>query len=346
MLFRSAVVEWDFWLLLLFDFILVYSLFFVFVHSLAFPAGPLVARRMRGPDRRLVPAVFLISLLAAFTPAKDVVVSYFGGLFNQVSYALFASVGFADAGLVLAFVWLAGVSMNIAVLVGCMVSLRRMLAGCVSPPPDAAFSEALAILGYRRHVSVKNGGKAFPVSSWAGKRRYLVVPSDFHERYTHRERVWIYLHELTHLSNRDPLRYFAAAAVQCVFWFHPLVRGALGEYKERMEIACDLAVTDCPGVDAAAYAGLVARSAGSGDIGLPAVSGPYRNVSRRLAYILRDRSLLPSGRRMGMTAAAIMAATACFFLAFGGAIGEDPRKAERDGRFFRWQGVLGMYTRR
>jgi len=70
----------------------------------------------------------------------------------------------------------------------------------------------------------------------------IVIPGDFHHRYSERERTLILAHERAHRRQRDPLLNAAVAALRCLQWFNPLVHLAAGRFRLDQELACDARV--------------------------------------------------------------------------------------------------------
>jgi beta-lactamase regulating signal transducer with metallopeptidase domain/ankyrin repeat protein len=70
----------------------------------------------------------------------------------------------------------------------------------------------------------------------------VVLPADFAVRFTADEQALILAHERSHLSTGDAQINALTTALQCLFWFNPLVH--LGAHRLRVdqEIACDAAV--------------------------------------------------------------------------------------------------------
>ncbi|KQY29915.1 hypothetical protein ASD38_11420 [Caulobacter sp. Root487D2Y] len=70
----------------------------------------------------------------------------------------------------------------------------------------------------------------------------VVLPADFAVRFTREEQALILAHERNHLAVGDAQINALTTALQCLFWFNPLVH--LGAHRLRVdqEIACDAAV--------------------------------------------------------------------------------------------------------
>lgn len=70
----------------------------------------------------------------------------------------------------------------------------------------------------------------------------LILPSDFAERYTADEQRLIRAHERVHVERDDARANAVLAAVQCLFWFNPLVHIAAAKVRLDQELSCDATV--------------------------------------------------------------------------------------------------------
>lgn len=70
----------------------------------------------------------------------------------------------------------------------------------------------------------------------------IVTPRDFAERYSPGEQTLVLAHERTHLERQDSRLNGLCAALQCLFWFNPLVHLAAHLMRIDQELACDEAV--------------------------------------------------------------------------------------------------------
>ena len=70
----------------------------------------------------------------------------------------------------------------------------------------------------------------------------VVLPADFALRFTPEEQALILAHERNHLSMGDAQINALTIAVQCLFWFNPLVHIGANRLRIDQEIACDAAV--------------------------------------------------------------------------------------------------------
>jgi len=70
----------------------------------------------------------------------------------------------------------------------------------------------------------------------------IIVPGDFEQRYSARERELILAHERIHRRHGDAQINAAIAALRCLQWFNPLVHFAAGRFRVDQELACDATV--------------------------------------------------------------------------------------------------------
>jgi len=70
----------------------------------------------------------------------------------------------------------------------------------------------------------------------------LILPSDFAERFTPREQALIRAHERVHMERDDARANAVLAAVQCLFWFNPLIHMAARAIRLDQELSCDAVV--------------------------------------------------------------------------------------------------------
>jgi beta-lactamase regulating signal transducer with metallopeptidase domain/biopolymer transport protein ExbD len=73
-------------------------------------------------------------------------------------------------------------------------------------------------------------------------RPRIVLPADFHSRYSARERDLIIAHERVHLRRGDAQINALVALLRCLNWFNPLVHLAASRFRFDQELACDAAV--------------------------------------------------------------------------------------------------------
>ncbi len=72
----------------------------------------------------------------------------------------------------------------------------------------------------------------------------IVTPDDFTERFDAEQQMLVLAHEQTHLRRQDTRLNGLATALQCLFWFNPLIHLAIRPMRIDQELACDEAVVD------------------------------------------------------------------------------------------------------
>ena len=163
--------------------------------------------------------------------------------------------------------WLAGGLGALALLAAQLVRLKR-LSRRLSPVDDPRWLcllDATAhIFGIRRPVALLQSGHPATVVTWGFFRPSILVPSDVRNWSDERLRI-VLAHELSHVRRNDWIIQVAASALQCLYWFHPLVWIAARGLRREAERACDDLVLET-GVSGHEYAGhllAVARAASS-----------------------------------------------------------------------------------
>ncbi|GJI87366.1 hypothetical protein RugamoR1_05290 [Rugamonas sp. R1(2021)] len=91
-------------------------------------------------------------------------------------------------------------------------------------------------------------------------RPLVVVPADFDRRYSATERELILAHERAHARRHDPLANAACAALQCLWWFNPLIHLGARLMRIDQELACDADVVRSHPRSRRAYAGAMMKS--------------------------------------------------------------------------------------
>jgi beta-lactamase regulating signal transducer with metallopeptidase domain len=91
-------------------------------------------------------------------------------------------------------------------------------------------------------------------------RPLVVVPADFDRRYSATERELILAHERAHARRHDPLANAACAALQCLWWFNPLIHLGARLMRIDQELACDADVMRGSPHSRRAYAGAMMKS--------------------------------------------------------------------------------------
>lgn len=188
--------------------------------------------------------------------------------------------------------------------------------GFVAPVWLAGAFAVAAMFAYAqaRFLQDVKAGKAGPAVVGVVAPR-LVMPTD-DGTYTPEERALIRAHEREHIARMDPRSGALAAALQCLFWFNPLVHLAAHLVRLDQELACDAAVVNKHRGKKALYARTLLKTQIASQ---PLPFGCYWPA--RGAHPLEVRVALLKGPRRGegltgpvvVTGAAVMAACLAWF---------------------------------
>lgn len=118
--------------------------------------------------------------------------------------------------------WLSGLAIAVW-LIGAVVLALRLAAG------------------QRRFMRKAARGQAGPAIVGVIDPR-LILPSDFAMRFSPEEQRLIRAHERVHMDRDDARANAVLAAIQCLFWFNPLVHLAAARIRLDQELSCDAAV--------------------------------------------------------------------------------------------------------
>ncbi|MGH7150534.1 MAG: M56 family metallopeptidase, partial [Planctomycetota bacterium] len=150
--------------------------------------------------------------------------------------------GRAPTGLLLAFgLWALGVLLFGSLRVLRVVRFRRGVAreaGRVEPRVRRELARAARRIGLKRLPRVLSTSRCDGPAVYGVFRPVLLLPEGFGKASPGEARFAL-LHELAHLRRRDPLLASLAAAIEVLYWFHPLVRVATRRIAALLELACD-----------------------------------------------------------------------------------------------------------
>lgn len=170
--------------------------------------------------------------------------------------------------------------------------------------------ESAALVGFRGDVELRSVTGIPAPAAWGFRRPYVLLPSA--ARHWDDERVvHAVAHELAHVARRDWAVLLGAAAVQALYWWHPLVHLAARRLRLDSEIACDdrviaAGVAPC---DYAAHIVAVARDALHARApwtGVVAMAQPP-SLERRIRTMLATHDRRPLPLRLGVAIAALAA---------------------------------------
>jgi len=114
----------------------------------------------------------------------------------------------------------------------------------------------------------------------------IVVPLDFDENFSDRQRCFALEHELAHHRNGDMVANLFAFVLLCLQWFNPLAWAAHAAFRFDQEAACDARVLDKakPG-ERASYGAAIAKAASGRTFLFSGVLDRPSTLSRRLTIM-------------------------------------------------------------
>jgi beta-lactamase regulating signal transducer with metallopeptidase domain len=130
-------------------------------------------------------------------------------------------------------------------------------------------------------------------------RPRIVLPRDFTQRYSETEQALIIAHEHCHLGRRDPLVNAILAALQCLFWFNPLIHIAASRCRFDQELACDAAVMLQHGAARQAYAAAMLKTQAGGAWALATCHWQASHPLKERIMQLKQTSPAATRRRTG-----------------------------------------------
>lgn len=349
---RRFVEDVFFWLPLTFDFLLVWSLTFSLFYAAALGLGSLMPlTRKLAPRAWGLPVLLVLALAAVFSAPGELTARVLG----SQAIPLMIKAGSERLPLIMAAIWLTGAGLGLFRLTRNALKLKKMLAA-LDRTTDPVLQEALRIMNFRRPVALKKSARGFQAASWGLFKALIIIPEDFHH-YDRRERLGVYLHELSHIRNRDSLKYLLMSGLDRLMWFNPILDRAIERYRCHLEIVCDRKVTGLGRISSLEYAKLIAKQAESSGGLLSGFSGSYQSAARRFSYIFNDRGLRPV-KQDRLTAVTCLAAALLLWFAAGFQPAFSESKAEFEEMvasrpapaggtarvIFFWQGALGSYS--
>jgi len=98
---------------------------------------------------------------------------------------------------------------------------------------------ALQRVGHRLYRSGSTGHGPLLIGTLHPR---IVIPRNFADRFSQRQRRLMLVHEFTHLKRADPVWNLLAAGLRCLFWFNPLTHWSATLFQRDQELACDAQV--------------------------------------------------------------------------------------------------------
>lgn len=176
------------------------------------------------------------------------------------------------------------------------------------------FRRALGALREYGHGLFQAGSSCPGLPAVVGVLRpRILLPADFEQRYSERERELVLQHERLHVRRGDLLANAAAALLRCLFWFHPLLPAALRRFRHDQELACDAGVIARHPGQRRAYAEAMLKAQLSPSSPVPlGCHWPHRHPLKERIEMLKRPVSSPRQRIAAVLSVSLLAAgTAC-----------------------------------
>ncbi len=150
-----------------------------------------------------------VTVMAQAAPSRTTVMHFFEGA-SPVSLPTAAAEATLDPRILIVALWLVGV---------------------------VAAALVMTLLQRRFTVEVRKGAIGPAVVGVIAPR--IVTPADFERKFSSEEQALVLAHEHAHIERQDSRLNALSAALQCLFWFNPLVHLAAHLMRIDQEMACD-----------------------------------------------------------------------------------------------------------
>ena len=185
------------------------------------------------------------------------------------------------------------------------IHVSRPIAAAVCVVWAVGVGIALARMVHRQRAFVRSLGtlEPLPDGTWRSRavaepmligalRPRVLVPFDFESQYSAEEREFVLAHERAHVRRRDTLVNGLGALWLCIFWFNPLMFGAMRLLQFDQDLACDATVLASAGKGRRGrYAEALLKAQLAGEAALPLLLachwGSVHPLRHRIAALRR-----------------------------------------------------------
>lgn len=161
-----------------------------------------------------------------------------------------------DAWRVVGWVWLAGLSLRVGLVVRDGLRVRRwILHSQAADPRLERIWQAVFVGGPGRlaRVPIRQSREVSGPCVAGLIHPRLLLPADLLQRLSESEIRLVMLHEAAHLRRRDPWWNVLIELIHAIHWFNPVVGCILRRWREDREEVCDLHALRSPCVDHLEY---------------------------------------------------------------------------------------------
>jgi len=256
LLYMAAIIL--FWVLLIFDWLVLFSLVFSASYLLCgigsrfIPGAP--TARVR--NHLLLASITASAIIAVFP--VDAIVASFGT--ESVDRLLTDSV-LGLLPMVLSIIWAVGMLFLLSLWTWRYFKLFATSYALPDSPDDPALIEAHEIAGMKKSIAVKSAAESSGVVSWGLFKPFILAPTDFIRAFSHDERRFVYLHELLHIKRKDSLARILSVFLKSIFWFNPVMHRAINTMLRHIEMECDRNVLTYANSETLPYAETIGKMA-------------------------------------------------------------------------------------
>lgn len=153
-------------------------------------------------------------------------------------------------------VWLSGVLVSVLLQIRRFRGIEHVWSEAKSYEPAGSEADVFSRFQGPHVPEVRVTSELAVPLTLAGRRPRVLLPLDCVALPAEARRL-VLAHECAHIARRDLLLGWLPAAVELLFWFHPLARWAVREYGQAREEACDAAALQATHGSPRSYAELL-----------------------------------------------------------------------------------------
>lgn len=110
-------------------------------------------------------------------------------------------------------------------------------------------NQAAFEMGVRQQLAVVENPSLTSPALFGFLHPLLMLPRDFHKKFSQQELRFVFLHEMAHLRRHDLVSNGIVTFLQVLHWFNPFVWLGFSRWRADREIACDAMALEVAGAD-------------------------------------------------------------------------------------------------
>ena len=167
-----------------------------------------------------------------------------GGLSDDYAVSV-RSGGLPDWDRVVFALWIAGLAVSLALVCREQLRLHKILASA-REVRDGKMREMFSCCrrqtGAERRVLLVSSSQVKSPFTAGLLRPKVLLPEGLERKIGQEDLKYVLLHELEHCAHRDLLTLFCMGIFRVLYWYQPLVKWGLKQFRRDMETACDARV--------------------------------------------------------------------------------------------------------